>query len=64
MEKQLAQFKTMDRAMLMETNGGGFAYDAGRFLRSLGIYMINGGGIPGLIAEAADSAVCSTLNDI
>ena len=35
MENQLSQFTPMNEAMLLEINGGGFAYDVGRALRFL-----------------------------
>lgn len=33
--EHMALFKTLDADRLMEINGGGFAYDAGRVLRFL-----------------------------
>jgi hypothetical protein len=38
------------------TNGGGFAYDFGFFLRELGVYIVNGANIGGGLAVVADVA--------
>jgi hypothetical protein len=38
------------------TNGGGFAYDAGFFCRSMWVYMSNGGMCTGAIAATVDFA--------
>lgn len=37
--------------------GGGFAYDAGFFLREVWVYASNGGGMNGQIAVAVDMGV-------
>ncbi len=59
MEKQLTQFTTMDRVMLMETNGGGFAYDVGRFLR----FAILMGGGTNTAAALADWETNAVINE-
>lgn len=42
---------------LNEINGGGFAYDAGFFLRETWVYLKNGGGASGTAAVAVDLSV-------
>jgi ferredoxin-NADP reductase len=37
MEKTMEYFKPMDECQLMQTSGGGFAYDLGRIIRFIGI---------------------------
>lgn len=44
-------------------NGGGFAYDAGKFLRLLGVYIGNGTGMPGTAAAVADFALNKAMSN-
>ena len=47
--KNRENFKEMTPEQLLDTNGGGFAYDVGRILRFIGL---SGGGHPGALAYA------------
>lgn len=56
--KNIQNLSTMSAEQLMEVNGGGFAYDLGRALRSLAMYCYGGP-----IAVIADNAITDTLNE-
>jgi bacteriocin-like protein len=49
-----ARFTEMNREELTNISGGSFAYDLGRFIRYMGIYIYNGGGVPGTCAATLD----------
>jgi hypothetical protein len=60
--KNRENFKEMTPEQLLDTNGGGFAYDVGRVLRFIGL---SGGGSPIGIANALiDWEVNAMLNEI
>jgi hypothetical protein len=49
-------FSTIREDELIQLGGGdGFAYDFGRFLRYMGVYIANGAGMPGTYAAVADA---------
>ncbi len=49
-----ARFTEMNHEELKNINGGSFAYDLGRLIRYMGIYIHNGGGYPGTCAATLD----------
>lgn len=50
-------YSELTKAELLKTNGGGFAYDLGFFIRENVINLINGGGLSGLSATITDTAL-------
>ena len=56
--KNIQNLSTMSVEQLMEVNGGGFAYDLARAIRSLGMYICGGPA-----AVIADNAYIDTLNE-
>lgn len=61
--KNTKEFSLMTAEQLMEVNGGGFAYDLGRFLRIVAL----GGGIPAYVDyiynDAVNTAVQAAENE-
>lgn len=51
--KDVENFRLMSTEQLMEVNGGGFAYDVGRFIR----YLALGGGVAAYVDWVANDAV-------
>ncbi len=49
-----SRFTELNHKELNNISGGSFAYDLGRFIRYMGIYIHNGGGYPGTIAATLD----------
>ncbi|MCD4710630.1 MAG: hypothetical protein K8R52_07275 [Bacteroidales bacterium] len=56
--KNRQNLSTMSVEQLMEVNGGGFAYDLARAIRSFGMYIY--GGMPAVIA---DSVYMDAINE-
>jgi len=50
----ISRFTEMNHEELNNISGGSFAYDLGRFIRYMGIYIHNGGGCSGTIAATCD----------
>lgn len=61
MKTNIENFTAMGSQELMETNGGGFAFDVGRVLRFIGLC---GGSALHLPYAMADWEVNSILNDL
>lgn len=55
-------FKEMNPGELASIRGGSFAYDLGRFIRYIGVYLANGTGMTGTAAANADFIVNQVLN--
>jgi hypothetical protein len=51
--KDVENFRLMSTEQLMEVNGGGFAYDVGRFIR----YLALGGGVAAYVDWVTNDAV-------
>ena len=56
--KNAKEFSLMTAEQLMEVNGGGFAYDVGRFIR----YIALGGGLAAFVDYAYNDAVNEAVN--
>jgi hypothetical protein len=55
-------FTEINRDELLSVSGGSFAYDLGRFLRYMGVYLANGTGMVGTAAANADFIINQVLN--
>ncbi len=56
--KNIENLSTMSVEQLMEVNGGGFAYDLARAIRTFGMYIYGGP-----VTVIADNAYIDTLNE-
>ena len=56
-------FSEITESEITRLGGGeGFAFDAGRFLRYMGIYIANGTGVAGNVAAMSDALANYLLN--
>lgn len=61
-EKNKNIFREMDNEELIMISGGSFAFDLGRFLRYVGIYIYEGTGVPGTVAATTDFIANMVVN--
>ncbi len=62
-EKNTDMFREMSNEELIRTGGGSFAYDFGRFLRYMGIYIYEGTGVRGTVCATTDFVANMVVNN-